>query len=187
MPDLRQVLEPRQVPRALMTYVGPTSSSSSSSSSGSSGQRQRRRAAAAAAAAADAAATIAQLEAAVQARRRLFKTPRPQAPRDDTIRYRASKRDCDICPLKATCCPNEPARKVTRSIHEAARDHARTIAQTEAYLVSRREREEGGDAVRPPQTHPQARPIAAARPLRRPRRVPPRAATRPEPPPNWPS
>jgi len=73
-------------------------------------------------------------------RRRLFKTPRPQAPSDDTIRYRASKRDCDVCPLKARCCPNEPARKVTRSIHEAARDHARAIAQTEAYLVSRRER-----------------------------------------------
>jgi transposase len=73
-------------------------------------------------------------------RRRLFKTPRPEALSDDTIRYRASKRDCDVCPLKARCCPNAPARKVTRSIHEAARDHARGIAQTEAYLVSRRER-----------------------------------------------
>ena len=60
--------------------------------------------------------------------------------KDNTIRYRASKRDCDACPLKPRCCPNAPARKVTRSIHEAARDHARGIAQTEAYLVSRRER-----------------------------------------------
>jgi transposase len=73
-------------------------------------------------------------------RRRLFRTPRPEALSDDTIRYRASKRDCDVCPLKARCCPNTPARKVTRSIHEAARDRARAIAQTEAYLVSRRER-----------------------------------------------
>jgi transposase len=73
-------------------------------------------------------------------RRRLFKTPRPEALSDDTIRYRASKHDCDACPLKARCCPNTPARKVTRSIHEAARDQARAIAQTEAYLVSRRER-----------------------------------------------
>ena len=73
-------------------------------------------------------------------RRRLFKTPRPEALSDDTIRYRASKHDCDACLLKARCCPNTPARKVTRSIHEAARDHARAIAQTEAYLVSRRER-----------------------------------------------
>jgi hypothetical protein len=73
-------------------------------------------------------------------RRRRFRTPRPQAPRDDTIRYRASKRDCDACALKVRCCPNTPARKVTRSIYEAARDQARAIAQTEAYLVSRRER-----------------------------------------------
>ena len=77
---------------------------------------------------------------ALHRRRRRFKTPRPEALSDDTIRYRASKRDCDPCPLKARCCPNTPARKVTRSIHEAARDHARAIAQTEAYLVSRRER-----------------------------------------------
>lgn len=34
-----------------------------------------------------------------------------------------------------------PARKVTRSIHEAARYVARDIATTDAYLVSRRQRE----------------------------------------------
>ena len=33
-----------------------------------------------------------------------------------------------------------PARKVTRSIHEAARDFARDIARTDAYVTSRRER-----------------------------------------------
>jgi hypothetical protein len=33
-----------------------------------------------------------------------------------------------------------PARKIARSIHEAARDKARAIAKTEAYAVSRRER-----------------------------------------------
>ena len=33
-----------------------------------------------------------------------------------------------------------PARKVTRSIHEGARDMARDIATTDAYLVSRRQR-----------------------------------------------
>ena len=33
-----------------------------------------------------------------------------------------------------------PARKVTRSIHEGARDLARDIATTDAYLVSRRQR-----------------------------------------------
>jgi transposase len=73
-------------------------------------------------------------------RRRAFKKPRPEDLSDDTIRYRASKSDCDACPLKPQCCPNTPARKVTRSIYEAARDHARALAETEAYLVSRRER-----------------------------------------------
>ena len=38
---------------------------------------------------------------------------------------------------KPRCCPNAPARKVPRSIHEGARDLAREIAKTEAYLRSR--------------------------------------------------
>ena len=57
-----------------------------------------------------------------------------------TLLYRASKYDCDACPLKPKCCPKEPARKVPRSIHEGARDMARDIAKTEAYVESRRER-----------------------------------------------
>jgi transposase len=59
---------------------------------------------------------------------------------DDLILYRASKYDCSVCALKPRCCPKEPARKVPRSIHEGARDFARTIAKTDAYLTSRRER-----------------------------------------------
>jgi hypothetical protein len=42
--------------------------------------------------------------------------------------------------LKPKCCPNTPMRKVPRSVYEAARDKTRAIAQTAAYLVSRRER-----------------------------------------------
>jgi transposase len=57
-----------------------------------------------------------------------------------TLLYRARKRDCYGCALKPGCCPNTPARKVPRSIHEGARDLAREIAKTEAYTVSRRER-----------------------------------------------
>ena len=72
--------------------------------------------------------------------RRAFATPRTDRPSDDTIRYRASKADCDGCELKPRCCPNTPARKVTRSIHEGARDVARDIAKTDAYLTSRRQR-----------------------------------------------
>jgi transposase len=59
---------------------------------------------------------------------------------DDQFLYRASKRDCDACPLKMQCCPKEPARKVPRSIYEEARDVARAIAKTEAYVQSRRDR-----------------------------------------------
>jgi Transposase DDE domain len=57
-----------------------------------------------------------------------------------TLLYRASKHDCDACELKPRCCPNVPARKVPRSIHENARDVARDVARTEAYMTSRRER-----------------------------------------------
>ena len=56
------------------------------------------------------------------------------------MRYRASKLDCEACSLKPRCCPNAPARKIPRSIHEGARDVAREIAKTEAYATSRRQR-----------------------------------------------
>lgn len=68
--------------------------------------------------------------------RRAFQTIRPAAKHDGSIRYRASKADCDACPLKARCCPKELARKVTRSIHEGARDLAREITSSDAYVAS---------------------------------------------------
>jgi transposase len=72
--------------------------------------------------------------------RRAFRVDHPDVPPDDTYRYRASKADCDACALKSRCSPNTPARKVTRSIYEGARDLARQIAKTDAYVTSRRER-----------------------------------------------
>ncbi|CAN5407697.1 IS1182-like element ISBma2 family transposase [soil metagenome] len=72
--------------------------------------------------------------------RRAFRADHPDTPPDDTYRYRASKIDCDACALKPRCCPTAPARKVSRSIHEGARDVARDIAKTDAYITSRRER-----------------------------------------------
>ncbi len=57
-----------------------------------------------------------------------------------TILYRASKFDCEQCPLKTRCCPNALQRKVPRDVNEAARDHARSLVGTEAYDRSRRER-----------------------------------------------
>jgi Transposase DDE domain len=56
--------------------------------------------------------------------------------KDNLLRYRASKRDCDVCALKPRCCPKAPARKVLRSIYEGARDMARDIAKTDAYQTS---------------------------------------------------
>ena len=68
--------------------------------------------------------------------RRSFQTIRPAAKDDSFIRYRAAKTDCDACPLKPGCCPKVPARTVTRSIHEGARDLARAITQSDAYVAS---------------------------------------------------
>jgi len=57
-----------------------------------------------------------------------------------TLRYRASKRDCDLCAFKMQCCPHTPARQIPRDLHEDARDVARALAKTEAFEQSRRER-----------------------------------------------
>jgi transposase len=56
------------------------------------------------------------------------------------LRYRASKFDCDACALKVKCCPNMPARQVPRDTHEDARDVARRLMRTKAFLKSRDER-----------------------------------------------
>ena len=72
--------------------------------------------------------------------RRQFTTPRSGVMKDNSMRYRASVRDCRTCPLKPRCCPKTPARKISRSIYEGARDLAREIAKTEAYQASRRQR-----------------------------------------------
>ncbi len=72
--------------------------------------------------------------------RRQFEQPRVGIDPEGLMRYRASMRDCGPCPLKERCCPRQPARKVLRSIHEGARDLARSIAETDAYVASRRER-----------------------------------------------
>jgi transposase len=59
---------------------------------------------------------------------------------DHTLRYLALKRDCDVCPLRPKCCPKMPSRKVTRDVHEDARDVARALSKTQAFEQSRRDR-----------------------------------------------
>lgn len=68
---------------------------------------------------------------------RAFTRPRTLKPdKYGILRYRARKADCDACQLKSRCCPKEPQRKVTRSIHEPSRDVARQITQTIDYAIS---------------------------------------------------
>ena len=71
-------------------------------------------------------------------RRRDFTKPRDVVGKDDFIKYRASSVDCRVCPLKPRCCPTTPERKVSRSIFEGARDMAREITASDAFLVSSR-------------------------------------------------
>ena len=54
--------------------------------------------------------------------------------------YRSSKVDCDPCPLQHKCCANAPSRRIPRDINEDARDHARTLMETEAYNQPARDR-----------------------------------------------
>ena len=71
---------------------------------------------------------------------RNFAVPRDSVGADGMIRYRATMSDCATCGLKSRCCPTQPQRKVLRSIHEGARDLARDLSLTDAYITSRRER-----------------------------------------------
>jgi transposase len=57
-----------------------------------------------------------------------------------TLFYRASKRDCEGCVMKARCCPNTPHRRVSRDINEDARDAARALMGTEPYNRAARSR-----------------------------------------------
>jgi len=59
---------------------------------------------------------------------------------DGYYRYAASKRDCDICPLKPRCCPTQPERRVPRAPDEAAREYTRALMESEAYAASSGER-----------------------------------------------
>src|SRR3981081_171563 len=44
------------------------------------------------------------------------------------------------CTLKMKCCPNTPASQVPRDINEYARDVARSLMRTKAFVKSRDER-----------------------------------------------
>ncbi len=71
---------------------------------------------------------------------RQMKTPRDGVGKDGFRKYFARKQDCLGCELKERCTPNQPTRKISRHLHEAARDTARRIATTDAYVVASRRR-----------------------------------------------
>jgi len=54
--------------------------------------------------------------------------------------YRASKLDCDRCPLKPICCEKTASRKIPRDSHEGAGDVVRALRDTPAFKQSRDER-----------------------------------------------
>ena len=59
---------------------------------------------------------------------------------DEALAYRASKFNCLNCPLRQKCTPKQPARKIRRDVHEAARNRVRRLATTPAFVQSRDER-----------------------------------------------
>ncbi len=58
----------------------------------------------------------------------------------ETLLYLANTRDCRSCLFKMKCCPKTPFRRIPRSIYEEARDVVRSLAKTEAFEQSRRDR-----------------------------------------------
>jgi len=72
--------------------------------------------------------------------RRTYAIPRTGVTAEGTRLYRASKKDCDVCEVKARCCPNVVARKIPRDLHEDARDVARALASTPEYEAACRRR-----------------------------------------------
>ena len=67
---------------------------------------------------------------------RSFKKERPAFGKDGFKKYFARKQDCAACALKSKCTPNQATRKISRSRYEGARQMARDIATTDAYVSS---------------------------------------------------
>lgn len=63
-------------------------------------------------------------------RQRAHRGEASTANKDQMIRYRSRKRDCEQCELKPRCCPNTPQRKIPRSVYETSREKVRLINQS---------------------------------------------------------
>jgi hypothetical protein len=73
-------------------------------------------------------------------RQKIYRVPRPLVDEDGMMRYRASKLGLRALFIQAAVLSEHGRPQIPRSIHEGARDMARDIAKTDAYLTSRRER-----------------------------------------------
>ena len=71
---------------------------------------------------------------------RKMRVPRTGICKDGFRRYYARQADCAACAFKAKCTPNQPRRKIARHQFEDARNRAREIATTDAYIDSQRRR-----------------------------------------------
>ncbi|UWQ75198.1 transposase [Leisingera sp. M658] len=65
---------------------------------------------------------------------------RPKFDKDRVKRYQARKQDCAACPPRPKCTPCRIVRKISLSKHKRARQKAREIAATVAYVASNRKR-----------------------------------------------
>jgi hypothetical protein len=64
---------------------------------------------------------------------RAFSNPRTHITKVGTIVYLSGQLDSQHCGLNEQCCPNAPMRKIGRTIHEDARDVARSSMGTPQY------------------------------------------------------
>lgn len=55
-------------------------------------------------------------------------------------KHRATKADCQACPLKAQCCPNSDTRSLQRGKYEVVRDFARRCTASAFNAIARKRR-----------------------------------------------
>ena len=87
-----------------------------------------------------------------------------------TIKYLAKRSDCAVCPLKRHCTTGLE-RRISRDVHQDARDYAQALMQTEAYRVSRSARKKIETLFGEAKHNLLAGAPQTARPQRRPGRV----------------
>src|ERR1700691_3804048 len=91
-----------------------------------------------------------------------------------TLLYRASKRDCHVCPIRAKCCTSLDARKIPRDLHEDAREYCTTENEDKGVCQIARREKARRNAVCAPEDPPRIRAHAPQRAFRGARRVPSR-------------